>query len=159
LEKADALIVVIDGSVELTPEDRALLNIAISKKTVIAVNKIDLPLVVDLQSLALDQEARILTTSARSGIGIDSLKKTLRELILGCMLEPSITITNLRHRSELVRSANGLTRAVETLSQGLPPELAAIDLNDAREALEEIIGVISNDHILERVFMQFCIGK
>ena len=85
LEKADALIVVIDGSVELTPEDRALLNIAISKKIVIAVNKIDLPLVVDLQSLALDQGARILTTSARSGIGIDSLKKTLRELILGCM--------------------------------------------------------------------------
>lgn len=159
LEKADALIVVIDGSVELTPEDRALLNIAISKKTVIAVNKIDLPLVVDLQSLALDQEARILTTSARSGIGIDSLKKTLRELILGCMLEPSITITNLRHRSELVRSANGLTRAVETLSQGLPPELAAIDLNDAREALEEIIGVVSNDNILERIFTQFCIGK
>jgi tRNA modification GTPase len=159
VEKADALVLVIDGSVELTAEDRALLHVAKSKKIVIAVNKIDLPLVVDLQSLALDQVGRILATSARSGTGIDSLKKTLRELILGCTIEPPITITNLRHRSELVGSADGLTRAIETLSQGLPPELAAIDLNDAREALEEIIGVVSNDNILERIFANFCIGK
>ena len=52
-----------------------------------------------------------------------------------------------------------MTQAVGTLSQGLPPELAAIDLNDAREALEEIIGVVRNDQILERIFTSFCIGK
>ena len=139
LEKADALVVVIDGSVELTPEDRALLQIANSKKAVIAVNKSDLPLAVERQSLATEPATRILATSAKTGAGIESLKITLRDLIIGSVLEPPITVTNLRHRSELVRSAEGLTRAVETLSQGLPPELAAIDLNQAREALEEIL--------------------
>ena len=34
-----------------------------------------------------------------------------------------------------------------------------MDLNDAREALEEIIGMVRNDDILERIFSNFCIGK
>ena len=38
LEKADALVMVIDGSVELTLEDRALLRNLVAKKVVIAVN-------------------------------------------------------------------------------------------------------------------------
>lgn len=159
LEQADALVVVIDGSVELTPEDQALLLVAKSKKVVIALNKCDLPSVVELQSLTTDRSTRVLTTSAKTGTGIDSLKQTLRELILGYVTESPVTVTNLRHRSELQRSAAGLARAVETLNQGLPPELAAIDLSDAREALEEIIGVVSNDNILERIFSNFCIGK
>jgi tRNA modification GTPase len=159
LEKADALVIVIDGSVELTPEDCALLRNIGAKKAVIAVNKSDLPIVVDLHSILENQEIKILATSAKSGAGIESLKRTLRELILGCANESPVTVTNLRHRSELVRSAEGLTRAMETLNQGLPPEFAAIDMHDAREALEEIIGVVCSEDILERIFSNFCIGK
>jgi len=159
LEKADALIVVIDGSVKLTPEDRELLQTAASKKLVIAVNKSDLPTLVDLDWIPANRQTRVLQTSAKSGAGIDCLKKSLHELLVGNQVEPPIAVTNLRHRSELVRSADGLMRAAETLNQGLPPELAAIDLNEAREALEEIIGMVSSDDILERIFSNFCIGK
>jgi len=159
LEKADALVVVLDGSTAVTQDDRSLLQMARSKKFVIAVNKNDLPLVVDPRSLAVDQTTRVLTISAKTGAGIDSFKRTLRELILGSNHEPPITVTNLRHRSELVRSAAGLTRAVGTLGQGIPPELAAVDLKDACEALEEIIGVVNSEDILERIFNNFCIGK
>ena len=159
LEKADAVVLVLDGSVALTPEDEALLQITRAKKGVIALNKSDLPLGMDLQSLTHSPTTRVMTTSAKTGIGIAALKNDLRELILGCAIEPAITITNLRHRSELVRSADGLTRAIDTLTDGFAPEFAAIDLNDAREALEEIIGMVSNDDILERIFKDFCIGK
>jgi tRNA modification GTPase len=46
-----------------------------------------------------------------------------------------------------------------TLRNNHPAELIAVDLNDAREALEEVIGIVSNDDILEHVFSNFCIGK
>ena len=159
LEKADALIVVLDGSVKLTADDRALLHSTGAKKLVIAINKSDLPLVIDPGLFDTGEHRQVVRTSALSGAGIGELKKTLRELILGCAIEPPVAVTNLRHRSELVRSADGLLRAVDTLDHGLPPELAAIDLNDAREALEEIIGMVSNEDILERIFNNFCIGK
>jgi tRNA U34 5-carboxymethylaminomethyl modifying GTPase MnmE/TrmE len=35
----------------------------------------------------------------------------------------------------------------------------AVDLNEARDALEEVVGTIKNDDILERIFNTFCIGK
>lgn len=159
LEKADALIIVLDSSAEITEQDRELLQCAGGKKALIAVNKTDLPTIINIQTLKRCEQTSIIATSAKSGVGIDQLKKSLRELILGGPIEAPVTVTNLRHRSELVRSADGLTRAVATLNQGLPPELAAMDLNDAREALEEIIGTVSNDDILERIFSNFCIGK
>ena len=159
LQKADALIVVLDGSVELTADDRVLLDNAAAKKLVIAINKSDLPTVIDSGLLDAGPQRQIVRTSALSGAGSGELKKTLRELVLGCAVEPPVTVTNLRHRSELVRSAEGLQRAVDTLDHGLPPEFAAIDLGDAREALEEIIGIVSNEDILERIFNNFCIGK
>jgi len=68
-------------------------------------------------------------------------------------------VTNVRHRSELMRSAEALTQAAAAIESGLPPELVAVSLNEAREALEEIIGIVANDNILERIFMNFCIGK
>jgi tRNA modification GTPase len=158
LDKADAIVLVVDGSVELTPEDEALLQISSSKKRLIAVNKSDLPRAAQLR-LTTEAATQIVATSAKTGTGIESLKTNLRALLLGCAVEPAITITNLRHRSELVRSADGLRRAVDTLTMGFPPELAAVDLNDAREALEEIIGIVSSEDILERIFNDFCIGK
>ena len=158
LEKADAVVLVIDGSVPLTAEDRTLLQIAKSKKALIAVNKCDLPPNLEMEQL-VTQITPTLATSAKTGSGIEALKKSLRELIIGCAIEPSVTIANVRHRSELLRSAAGLTQAVETLRQGLPPEMAAIDLNDARQALEEIIGLVSSEDILELIFKEFCIGK
>jgi len=37
--------------------------------------------------------------------------------------------------------------------------LAAADLQDALEALEEITGRTAGEMILERIFANFCVGK
>jgi tRNA modification GTPase len=52
-----------------------------------------------------------------------------------------------------------LQHTLVALRSNQPPDLMAVDLNDAREALEEVIGKIRNDDILERIFSDFCIGK
>jgi len=70
-----------------------------------------------------------------------------------------VVITNLRHRSALQRSESSLSRAAISLREGYAAEFVAIDLNEARVALEEITGIIQNDDILERIFANFCIGK
>jgi tRNA modification GTPase len=68
-------------------------------------------------------------------------------------------VSNLRHKSALLRSEESLSRALATLENARPPELVAVDLNEAREALEEIVGLVNSDDILERIFSDFCVGK
>jgi tRNA modification GTPase len=160
LEKADAIIFVIDGSVPLTADDRALLGNIGGKKILLAINKSDLP-----RSIAADELSRVCGTrhllyvSARTGEGVRDLKRQLRELVIDGDAEPAMVITNLRHKSALVRGADGLGRALTALTENQAPEFIAVDLHQATEALEEIIGKLQTDNILEHIFNNFCIGK
>jgi len=130
------------------------------RKFLIVINKCDLP-----QSFAADDLAqitgatRIQSVSAKTGEGIAELKRCLRSLLLESNVDAPVVITNLRHRSALQRSEASLSRAALALAEGYAPEFVAMDLNDARSALEEITGMIQNDDILERIFAEFCIGK
>jgi tRNA modification GTPase len=162
LEKADAAIFVVDGSAPLSAEDRALFNeIAAKKRRLLAINKSDLPrdnaVIEELRRLHDPRE--LVCVSAQRGDGIQDLKVKLREIILDTDAEPSIVITNLRHRSALMRGNEALMHALESLDGNRAAELIAVDLNEASAALAEIIGLVCSDDILERIFMSFCIGK
>ena len=160
LEKADAVLLVLDGSESLTDEDRALLELNAGKKAIIVVNKNDLPQKLNfVEAAKVAMLAKIVSVSAKTKAGVDELQNSLRELLIGSKTEAPIVLTNLRHRSALIRSREALSRSVVTLKEHRPPELVAVDLNAAREGLEEVIGVINNEDILERVFSSFCIGK
>ena len=160
LEKADAALVVLDGSAPMTDEDETVLVSVAEKKHMIVVNKDDL-----LRTLAAEGIKKFSGcdgthfVSAKTNSGIGELKKNLREFLLGNKTEPTVVVTNLRHKNALVCGAAALKRAMTTLGEGGAPEFVAVDLNEAREALEEIIGKVTNDDILERIFRDFCIGK
>ncbi|MCY3611348.1 MAG: tRNA uridine-5-carboxymethylaminomethyl(34) synthesis GTPase MnmE, partial [Gemmatimonadetes bacterium] len=68
-------------------------------------------------------------------------------------------VTN-RRQAELLRVARAEVEAfAEALSAEIPPEVASAHLKSAESALEEILGVIAPDDVLDRVFSDFCIGK
>jgi len=162
LNKADAVILVIDGSAALESEDRALLSeIALKERKLLVVNKNDLPqhseVAEELKRARADAEQ--VSVSAATGDGIQTLKVKLREMVLDNQSEPSIVITNLRHKAALARSNQALGQALMSLSEKQAAELIAMDLNEAVAALEEVVGTIHTEDILERIFSEFCIGK
>ena len=160
LEHADVAIVVFDGTEPMAEEDKDILRSIGKKKHILAINKIDLARRLAVGDIAsADNGSIICLLSAKSGVGIEPLKSNLRDLILEYKSEPSIAVTNVRHRSQLIRSAESLYAAVATLAAGLPPELAAVDLSEAGKALGEIIGIVTSEDILERIFENYCIGK
>ena len=160
VSKADAVLVVLDGSQVLATDDKSLLDQAASKKIIVVINKADLPTRLAVNELGpLVGGRSVCTVSATTGEGIAALKQSLRDLVLDAEIEAPVVISNLRHRSALERSHFALSRAATSLGEGYAPEFVAMDLNEARSALEEITGVIQNDDILERIFVQFCIGK
>jgi tRNA modification GTPase len=44
-------------------------------------------------------------------------------------------------------------------ARGVAPELLAVDLAEAMDALGEITGAVTSAEILDRMFSRFCVGK
>ena len=159
-EKAKAVVVVVDGSAPLTDEDKLFLLSATKKKGLIAINKIDLVQRVDLDELKqIAGDQKFVTVSAIRGHGVQELKSSLRQIVLGTDLEPPIVLTNIRHKSALLCGEEALSEAILTLHQRQPPEIVAVALQQAKESLEQIVGSVHSEDILERIFSKFCIGK
>jgi tRNA modification GTPase len=165
MEQADLLLVLLDGSVPLEPEDRVLMSSGSDKKLALVINKTDLPTGIspeDLQALrqAITAEATVWI-SARTGAGLDDLRDTIRKLVLRPEFEPGETavVTALRHRTGLIKAIEALHRSLESINGRLSSEFVALDLRGALDALGDITGATTTDDILEHVFSQFCIGK
>lgn len=160
IEKADGVIAVLDGSESLTQEDVSVLLNIDQKKSLIAINKSDLQQRLDLaKAKNFVANACIVPVCAKDGTGVDALKANLRQVLLGSSVESPVTLNNLRHKNSLSRGQDLLGIAIDALNRGDPPELVAIHLHEARESLEEVVGIVTSDDVLERVFSDFCIGK
>jgi tRNA modification GTPase len=159
-EKSEAAVIVLDGSASLVDEDRIFLSSTMKKMGLIAINKIDLEQRVDRDQLRqIVGDKKIVMVSATLGHGLQELRKSLRELILRTDMEPPFVLTNLRHKSALLCGEQALADAGLALEETQPPELVAVALQQARESLEEVVGVIQKDDVLELIFSKFCIGK
>jgi tRNA modification GTPase len=103
-----------------------------------------------------------IATSAVTGEGLDELKSAAVRLAFGEQatltdLEPALT--RERHRLALSRAQDALRAALPELTERREPVLAAHHLREAVRALEELIGVVDAEEVLDRVFRSFCVGK
>jgi tRNA modification GTPase len=99
--------------------------------------------------------------SAKTGEGLDSLRKTVAQRLTGNLLAPGSEeiAVNARHAEALQKATEGLATASSSLATRAAPELVASDLRLALQALESILGVGTSEDVLDRLFTQFCIGK
>ncbi len=164
LATADAVLLLLDGSMALTPEDRGLLARMLGKPMIPVVNKSDLPQRLDealLRDLLPEGTPPAVRISAKYGDGIDRLTAAIHERVLATPAEetPGAMIADLRHKVALEKAAESLIRAREGLRNGLSPELAALEIHEALDSLGEITGRTTPEEVLDRIFANFCIGK
>jgi tRNA modification GTPase len=164
LETADAILFLLDGSVTLTPDDRELMAKIETKPMIPVINKSDLPQHLDEEALAklLPETAPpAVRISAKYGTGIEDLTAAIRNTVLATPAEeaPEAMIAHLRHKVALKRAAERLVQARDGLRDGLAPELAALEVREALDALGEITGRTTSEEVIERIFANFCVGK
>jgi tRNA modification GTPase len=147
---------VLDRSRPLGPDDTALLESTSGSPRVVVSSKADLPPAwTDAQLYDI-----AVPVAALQGVGIDLLRERITEgLGMGERYRDSPAITNIRHVDLLTRARTALERARQASVGGMPEELVAADLGEARGLLEEITGHRTADDTLHAIFDRFCIGK
>lgn len=160
IEKADLVLLVIDGSVELTEEDFKIHDQIKTKNVIGILNKIDIERKADLTPLYKIENW--IEISAKESIGIDEMESRLYSYVVKGDLEDSsqkLVITNVRHKSALEKTKDAVKNIFETIEMGLPMDLIAVDLKEGLDALSEVTGEISSEDLLDHIFKNFCVGK
>ncbi|MDE3017658.1 MAG: tRNA uridine-5-carboxymethylaminomethyl(34) synthesis GTPase MnmE [Nitrospirota bacterium] len=167
MEQAELLLILVDGSVLLNEEDRALLALHPDKKRLLVINKSDLPGLVPDEALPVWAKAsssgigKVVRISALTGAGLDNLRDAIRTSVLRDDFESgdSAVVTRLRHQTSLEKAREALTHAADSSERMLSGEFVAMDVRAGIDALGEITGAVTTEDILERIFRDFCIGK
>lgn len=102
-----------------------------------------------------------IAVSAVTGAGLDTLRRRLAELAFGKLLaagdEP--LVTRARHRLALGQALLEVDAFRDARDRGVEAVAAATHLRAAVEALDELVGTVTPDDVLDRVFASFCVGK
>lgn len=155
LNNADLVILVLDGSKELDENDNKLLTCIDKTKTIIFVNKSDLP-----QNINLNLKDNVIYGSAKEVEGLSKLKEKIIDMFNLNEINKDLTYLSNVRQIDLVKKAYlSINNAKNSLSNGIPIEMISNDLKECYEFLGEIIGKTYKDDIIDRLFQDFCVGK
>jgi tRNA modification GTPase len=161
VDSAHVVLAVLDASRAVDAEDYAVFDAAHAVRTVVVLNKSDLPPVVtagDLQGRM--NGAPVVTVSARTGAGLNDVRRAVLDRVAACPVpDDTPTLTSVRHVDTLSKAAVSLRLALAGLAERQSPELVAVDVQDAIDHIGEVTGLITTEDVLDRVFREFCIGK
>lgn len=160
IETADIHLWLLDGTTHLHNDDYLIYSQIENLNVIPIINKIDRPLHIDTSCLQKISEHDWIYISALNGLGLDTIKNTIFQQLIGNMnLSESDVLLNARQNENLHKASHSLKQARTMLKQDTGMEIVAIDLRDATRFLGNILGKEIDDDILDRVFSSFCIGK
>jgi tRNA modification GTPase len=149
LTAADLVLLCVEAGRELGDDERA---VAAEHPTLLVRTK------ADLTSTARSG----MVVSALTGEGLQGLRRTAAERVFAdrinlADLEPALA--GDRHRVALTNALEALESAQAHIGRGRDAVLAAHHVAQAMAALDELLGVIDIEEVLDRVFGSFCVGK
>jgi len=157
IEKADAVVLVIDDQNGMTEADqRVLARLPAALPCMRVYNKVDLS---GRAPGLLQTEAGIdVAVSAATGAGFSALREHLKAIIGYTDTSTGTFSARRRHLDTLSLAAARLQQA-QTHLHATHGELLAEELRLAQRHLSELTGEFSSDDLLGEIFSNFCIGK
>nr|WP_325205588.1 tRNA uridine-5-carboxymethylaminomethyl(34) synthesis GTPase MnmE [uncultured Oscillibacter sp.] len=173
MEEAELILLVMDGTAEVCPENRAYLEaqalllsqVAQTGKPWLCVeSKCDLtgPHAFSLGLIQKDADnpAACLCVSSVTGEGLDKLAEAVAALFpAGDPGEAGSLLTDRRQEDAARRAREALRRGRRALENGLTPDAVLTDAEEALDAVGELTGRTAREEIVERIFSRFCVGK
>jgi tRNA modification GTPase len=107
--------------------------------------------------------ANMIGISVHDGRGLDQLLSFVRQGLVDRLAGEPVLVSERRQRAMLADALQYLDSASKRIAQAgsgtFAPELMAEDLRLACRALDQLIGRVNVDDVLDEIFGRFCIGK
>lgn len=159
IEKATIIFAVFDGSKPLDQHDLNLIA-QLKNKTVIAiVNKSDLDLQIDFDTInhSFENVVQISTTDNNS---VDIIKNCLFNSLNLANYDPTAgVVNNQRQLSAVSNCLNDIELTIDAINCGITLDVVNVNIQSAIEFLLNLTGENVNSHIVDEVFSRFCVGK
>lgn len=148
IESADICIFVTEAGRELSSEEKEIIEKIKDKPHILVENKTD---------LFEKSKDGFIGISAKNNFGIDEIKKEIANITQSN--ESTAFIANERQFEAVVKAAESIEKAIETVESGFFSDLASIDIQHAISFLGEAEGISVNQETVNRIFEKFCLGK
>ncbi len=162
LERADLVLLVLNGAEPLVEEDEQLLKVAAHKEMIVLINKSDLPQQIDMDRVrSLVGTSPVIETSMKTEEGIQALERSIAGLFYAGFVEADdpTYISNVRHIELLHQALDAIREAKQGAELMMPVDMIQIDLTRTWDILGEIVGDTVQDGLINELFSQFCLGK
>jgi len=114
-------------------------------------------------SASFDTKLFDVKVSAETGEGLSGLIDRIDEVLaasVGNVVIDTPILTRSRHIHGITQARSEIEAFAKAWSEEeLPAPVAAVHLRSATVALESLIGAVSTEDVLDRVFSSFCVGK
>ena len=156
MEKATLVLAVIDGSQELSDEDREIVAAAeAAPHGLVVLSKQDLA----QRAGPVDTCLPVVELSSVTGEGIDRLEKAIGEMFPVPQVPAGEILTNARQAEAVKRALDALGSALEAMRCGATPDIVLTETEGAMSALGELNGRTVREDVTNRIFQRFCVGK
>ncbi len=156
LKGADIVLAIFDASRDFDEEDSKIIDYSknFGKKIIGIINKID----IKKRDLTLPFEY-VVDVSCKTKRGIDKLETMLSSIILSEENDSEIVSLNANQKDSLKKALFMCDKLIEDIKSDIDPALIGVDFIALADNLDDVIGRITNEDMLDVMFKKFCIGK
>lgn len=158
LETSDLLLAIFDGSKPLTKDDLDILKEIENKKSIIIINKEDLPMEIEKEKFS---RYKTLQISIKENKGINDIIEEIKSLFnLNELETQDFTYLSNARQINLIKNCLSLSEEINKQNEkNTPVDLIQIDIQRLWEKLGELTGESYKDELLDEIFSKFCLGK
>jgi len=157
IKESEIVIAMFDASKEFDSEDEKILELIKEfkneKKFVILLNKVDLGIKIDLKKI---KDLDPLQISVKNGIS--TLTDRLKDILDSYSKYDDLLLISKRQIDAVKLALNSITNSFEPL-ENKELEIFAFWINDAIKNIASITRPMESSELLDKMFLEFCLGK
>lgn len=156
MSKAELVIAVVDGSGEITDEDREVIAQAeAAPNGIVVLSKLDIA----EPDAEITTALPVVSLSSVTGDGMDELERVIAEQFPLPEVPAGEILTNVRQADAVKRAIEYMRSALDAMRAGMTPDIVLTETEGAMSALGELSGRTVREDVTNRIFQRFCVGK